>query len=93
MRCLSCSSPDNHLIPDTRDLPYAFHGQSTVIPGVTGDYCPACGEGVFALSEGVRTSALMLAFNRQVNAANAKPDRVASPPRGQLVRLTSVSDE
>ena len=87
MRCLSCSSPDNHLVHDTRDLPYSFHGQSTVIPDVTGDYCPVCGEGVFALSEGARTSALMRAFNRQVNAAKATPGRAASPPRGRLIRI------
>ena len=93
MRCPSCSSPDNHLLHDTRDLPYAFHGQSTVIQAVSGDYCPVCGEGVFALSESVRISGLMRAFNRQVTAATLKPGRVDTPTRGRLVRITSLADE
>ena len=93
MRCLSCSSPDNHLIHDTRELPYSFHGQSTFIPAVTGEYCPVCGEGVLALSESVRISGLMRAFNRQVTAATLKPGRAATLPRGHLIRITSLAQE
>jgi HTH-type transcriptional regulator/antitoxin MqsA len=44
---------------------------------VTGDYCPACGEAVLDMGESVRTSALMLEFNKQVNAAIVDPAFIA----------------
>ncbi len=76
MKCPSCEAAE--LVRDTRDLPYAYKGETTVIPGVTGDYCPACGEAVLDLAESVRTSAAMLAFNKQVNAAIVDPHFIAS---------------
>ena len=42
MKCPSCGAAD--LIHDTRDLPYTYKGETTTLPGVTGDFCPACGE-------------------------------------------------
>lgn len=54
---------------DTRDMPYTYKGETTIIPAVTGDYCPACGESISDMAESVRTSALMLEFNKQVKAA------------------------
>jgi HTH-type transcriptional regulator/antitoxin MqsA len=59
-------------------MPYTYKGETTVIPAVTGDYCPACDEAVLALAESVRTSAVMLAFNKAVNAAIVDPNFVAS---------------
>lgn len=66
MKCPTCASAK--LIRDTRDMPYTYKGESTVIPAVTGDFCPACGEVVLDMGESVRTSAAMLAFNKQVSA-------------------------
>lgn len=63
MRCPVCG--DAELVHDVRDMPYAYKGQTTVIPEVTGDFCPACGEAVLELGESVRTGAIMLAFNRE----------------------------
>ena len=67
MKCPNCGRAK--LVHDTRDMPYTYKGESTVIPAVTGDYCPACDEAVLGLAESTRVSALMLAFNREVNAA------------------------
>ena len=39
MKCPACGAAD--LVRDIRDLPYAYKGQATVIPGVEGDFCPA----------------------------------------------------
>ncbi len=72
MKCPSCGGAE--LIHDTRPMPYTYKGETTVIDAVTGDYCPACGEAVLEMGESVRTSALMLDFNQQVNAAAVDPN-------------------
>ena len=59
-------------------MPYTYKGQMAVIPAVTGDHCPACDEVVLAMDESARTSALMLAFNREVNGAIVDPGFIAS---------------
>jgi HTH-type transcriptional regulator/antitoxin MqsA len=71
MRCPIC--PAVELERDTRDLPYTYKGETTTIPAVAGDYCPACGESVLDASESARVSTAMLAFNRQVNASIVDP--------------------
>ncbi len=75
MKCPICAKAN--LVHDTRDLPYTYKGESTVIPGVTGDFCPACGEAIFNATEGQRISTLMLEFNKQVNAAIVDPEFIA----------------
>ena len=76
MTCPACGAAD--LIHDTRDLPYTYKGESTLIPSVTGDFCPACGEAILDMTESTRTSAAMLEFNKQVNAAIVDPGFIAS---------------
>lgn len=75
MKCPSCAAAT--LVRDTRNLPYAYKGESTVIPRVTGDFCPNCGEVILDASESARTSAAMLKFNKQVNASIVDPDFIA----------------
>ena len=75
MRCPICARAK--LVHDTRDIPYTYKGESTVIPGVTGDFCPACGEAIFNAAEGQRTSTLMLEFNKQVNATIVDPEFIS----------------
>lgn len=50
------------LIHDTRDLPYTYKGEATVITAVTGDFCPACSESVLDAAESNRVMREMLAF-------------------------------
>lgn len=76
MRCPMCGAAK--LVHDTRDLPYIYKGETTVISAVAGDYCPACGESVLGASESARVSAAMLAFNRQVNSSMADPAFIAN---------------
>ena len=71
MKCPSCVSAE--LVHDTRDVPYTYKNESTVIPAVTGEFCPACGETVLAATESTRVSGAMLAFNKQVNASIVDP--------------------
>jgi len=75
MKCPTCAAAK--LVHDTRDMPYTYKGESTTIPAVSGDYCPACGEVVLDLAESTRTSAAMLGFNKQVNAAIVDPGFIA----------------
>ncbi|MCK6372782.1 MAG: type II toxin-antitoxin system MqsA family antitoxin [Zoogloea sp.] len=75
MKCPQCGRAK--LVHDIRDMPYTYKGESTVIPAVTGEFCPACDEAVLDMAESTRTSALMLAFNRQVNAAIVDPEFIA----------------
>lgn len=76
MKCPSCAAAE--LVHDTRDMPYTYKGESTTIPDVTGDFCPACGEVITDADESKRTMALMLEFNKQVNASIVDPNFIAS---------------
>ena len=71
MKCPVCGAAE--LIHDTRDLPYAYKGESTVIPAVTADFCPACDESITNMMETERVMREMQAFNKQVNAAIVDP--------------------
>ena len=75
MRCPSCAGAK--LVPDTRDIAYTYKGETTTIPAVRGDFCPACGESVLAAAESSRVSAAMLEFNKQVNASIVDPGFIA----------------
>lgn len=71
MKCPSCGSA--RLLRATRDIPYTYKGETTRIPRVKGEYCPACGEAVLGPAESARASAAMLDFNKRVNAAMVDP--------------------
>jgi len=76
MKCQICAKAE--LMHDTRDMPYTYKGETTVIPMVTGDFCPACGEVVLTMAESIRVSKLMLEFNKQVNASIVNPEFIAN---------------
>ena len=76
MKCPNCAKAN--LVRDTRDMPYAYKGESTVIAEVAGDYCPACGESVLDAAESARVSRLMLDFNKTVNAESVDPAFIAN---------------
>ena len=74
-KCPVCGAAE--LIHDTRDLPYSYKGETTLIPAVTADFCPACGESITDLAETDRVMREMQAFNQQVNAATVDPRFIA----------------
>jgi HTH-type transcriptional regulator / antitoxin MqsA len=76
MKCPVCGAAK--LIHDTRDITYSYKGESTVIPAVTADFCTACDESITDAGETKRVMDLMLAFNKQVNAAIVDPAYIAS---------------
>lgn len=71
MKCPVCGAAE--LIHDTRDLPYTYKGETTVIPAVTADFCPACYESITDMMETERVMREMQAFTKQVNAAIVDP--------------------
>ena len=76
MKCPCCGAAQ--LIHDTRDMSYTYKGESTTIPSVTGDFCPACGEVIHDREQGDRFSECVGLFQRQVNAAYVDPSYIAS---------------
>ncbi|SOZ36603.1 type II toxin-antitoxin system MqsA family antitoxin [Cupriavidus neocaledonicus] len=70
MKCPECGGAE--LVAGMRDMPYTYRGETTVIPNVSGQWCPKCGEGVLP-RDSDWVSEAMLAFNRQVNAALVDP--------------------
>ena len=76
MKCPSCG--ERNLVRHTRDIPYTYKGETTTIPVVRGDFCPACGESILAAAEASRVSAAMLQFNKQVGSALAAAGTLAT---------------
>lgn len=75
MKCPVCGAAE--LVHDTRDMPYAYKGEATTIPAVTGDFCPACDEAILDREQGDRYGELVGLFQRQVNAAYVDPHYIA----------------
>jgi HTH-type transcriptional regulator / antitoxin MqsA len=76
MKCPNCGMAD--LAHDVRDMAYTYKGEATVLAGIAGEYCPACGEGVFGADTSRAISADMKAFAKQVNAAIVDPAFISS---------------
>jgi HTH-type transcriptional regulator / antitoxin MqsA len=76
MRCIFCGK--GKLVRETRDLEYVYKGESTILPKVTGDYCHSCDESIHDKDESTRINALMLAFNKEVNASIVDPAFITS---------------
>ena len=72
MKCPTCGNAE--LLHDTRELPYTYKGESTLIPTVTGDFCTACDEVVLDASESERVMSEMKNFSIQVNSAIVDPE-------------------
>ena len=76
MKCPSCGGAE--LIQDTRDVPYSYKGESVAVPGVSGQFCPVCGEVLLDGVEGDRYVRLLSDFRREVNAKQVDPAYIAS---------------
>jgi HTH-type transcriptional regulator/antitoxin MqsA len=75
MKCPVCGAAE--LIADTRDLPYTYKGETTTIPAVKGEFCPACGESILGSAESDRVMREKQAFSKQVNTAIVDPAFIA----------------
>jgi len=85
MKCPVCGAAE--LLHDTRDLPYTYKSETTIIPAVNADFCPACDESITDMAETERVMREMQAFNKQVNAAIVAP--ISKCP-GEALRLSKA---
>lgn len=53
-------------VHDTRDVPYIYKNEATVVPAVTGHFCAACGEVTLDRDAVDRYSKLVGEFQRKV---------------------------
>ena len=79
MKCPSCGAAK--LIHDTRDVTYVYKGQTTSLPAITGNFCPACGEVILNREHGDRYIELIGQFQRHINSAYVDPDYIAQVRR------------
>lgn len=66
MKCPCCGGAE--LVRDTRDVPYAYKGETTTVLAVTGDFCPACGEVILDRENGDRYMREISFFSEAVDA-------------------------
>ena len=76
MKCVTCGGAE--LVHDTRDVRYTYKGETTILPAVTGDFCPVCEDSIHDREESIRINGLMLDFNKEVNGAIVDPAFIAS---------------
>lgn len=76
MKCPICGAAE--LVHDTRDVSFTYKGETTVIPAVTGDFCPACTESVLDMTESRRFGGHVGDFIKQVNASIVDPGFIAT---------------
>ncbi|OGT89045.1 MAG: antitoxin [Gammaproteobacteria bacterium RIFOXYD12_FULL_61_37] len=76
MKCPVCGASER--IHDSRDVPFNYKGETTIIPSVTGDFCPACAESVLDMAESRRFGEYVGDFIKQVNASIVDPNFIAS---------------
>lgn len=67
MKCPVCGMAD--LVLDTRDVSFTYKGETTLIPDVTGEFCPACSESVLNMDESRRFGEYVGDFIKRVNTS------------------------
>ena len=68
MKCPVCGAAE--LIYDTRDLPYTYKGETTIIPAVTGEFCSECAESILDAFQSDRVMLEMRAFSKADQCCN-----------------------
>lgn len=71
MHCSYCGA--DLLVRDTRDIPYAYRGETTLIENVTGHFCDHCNEVMPDSADGSRVVREMLEFKKKVDLEHADP--------------------
>jgi len=75
MKCPVCGAAE--LVRDTRDVPFTYKGETTIITAVAGDFCPACAEAILDMTESRRFGEQVGDFIKQVNASIVDPEFIA----------------
>ena len=67
MKCYICGG--NESMHHTRDVPYAYKGEKTVLSGIEGAFCPTCGEAILDRENSMRVSSFVGDFMKHVNGS------------------------
>lgn len=70
MKCPECG---HEMSIQTKDIPYTYKGESTLVKDVEGKYCPNCQEFILSGDETQRVSDTLIAFNKRINSAIIDP--------------------
>jgi HTH-type transcriptional regulator / antitoxin MqsA len=71
MKCPVCAGAK--MVRDTRDIAYTYKGETTTLPQMTGQFCPACDESLLDLKESGRAMRMMAAWKKEINAGMIDP--------------------
>lgn len=74
--CPQCGTPSP--VHDTRDVPYVYKGQATVIAAVEGYHCTNCGEVTLDRDAAERYGDLVEAFQHKVDQMQEVADAARS---------------
>ena len=74
MKCPVCGEAE--LVHATRDLPYIYKGEKTIIAGVEADWCDACGESLTGPEESSRVMEVMARTRQGINARAGNPQLI-----------------
>ncbi len=66
------------LVQETRNMPYTYKGQKTVLEGISGQWCPSCGEVFLGKGEIDNYMEAAKAFKKEVNATLVDAEYVAT---------------
>jgi HTH-type transcriptional regulator / antitoxin MqsA len=75
MKCPVCAGAN--MVRDTRDISYTYKGETTTLPQLTGQFCPACDESLLDLKESGRAMRMMAAWKKEINAGMIDPKFIA----------------
>jgi len=74
MKCPVCGEVE--LIHATRDMPYTYKGETTIIAQVEADWCDACGEFLAGPEESSRVMEAMARTRQHINARDGNPELI-----------------
>lgn len=71
MKCPVCGHEGLAVV--TKDFPFTYKGESTVVKDVTSEHCPSCNEDILGGEEWKRVDEAMMEFVKGINARDADP--------------------
>lgn len=74
MKCPVCGQAE--LVHASRDLPYTYKGETTIIALVEADWCDACGESLTGPEESQRVMQAIAGARQRINARAGYPELI-----------------
>lgn len=74
MKCPVCGQAE--LVHATRDMPYTYKGETTIITQVEADWCDTCGESLTGPDQSQRVMQAMARARQRINARAGNPELI-----------------